>query len=267
MRRKPEFEGDELNIWAAFTDLMSNALLILSLILVIPLLINITKTKDIIKAKDTTQEAEKYKEKSIDLENKNKNLEQKINNLEKSINQFNTSSNIPKSNTPPIIFLSDSGAIRFKSGSAGLQGQQMLQEFDKAGGLIEAIESNAKLYGINLVEIIGHTDLQPIGSLASNLDKNLLNIANNIDIDRATTDSLVAGSNADLGLMRAVEIMRILRYYQGNNKRLQGLEFRAYSAAQLVPPKLPNNEKPKDDDKRRIEIRFTRLDENNTIRR
>ena len=150
MRRKTEFEGDELNIWAAFTDLMSNALLILSLLLIIPFLTNINKSKDVIKAKDSAQETEKYKEKSIDLENKNKNLQQKINDLEKNINQFNTASNIPKSNTPPIIFLRDSGAIRFKSGSAGLQVQQMLQEFDKAGGLIEAIENNAKLYGINL---------------------------------------------------------------------------------------------------------------------
>lgn len=224
MRRKFEFEGDDLNIWVAFTDLMSNSFLIINLFLITSLLINTATSKS-------------------------------------------SNGELKKSNTPPIIFLRDSGAIRFKSGSAGLQGQQMLQEFGKAGGLIEAIENNAKLYGINLVEIIGHTDLQPIGSVASNLDKNLFNIANNIDIDRATADSLVAGSNADLGLMRAVEIMRILRYYQGNNKRLQGLEFRAYSAAQLVPPKLSNNEKPKDDDKRRIEIRFTRLDENNAIRR
>ena len=224
MRRKFESEGDDLNIWVAFTDLMSNSFLIINLFLITSLLINTATSKS-------------------------------------------SNGELKKSNTPPIIFLRDSGAIRFKSGSAGLQGQQMLQEFGKAGGLIEAIENNAKLYGINLVEIIGHTDLQPIGSVASNLDKNLFNIANNIDIDRATADSLVAGSNADLGLMRAVEIMRILRYYQGNNKRLQGLEFRAYSAAQLVPPKLSNNEKPKDDDKRRIEIRFTRLDENNAIRR
>lgn len=259
MRRKFESEDDELNIWVAFTDLMSNAFLILSLFLITSFLANITKTKS------GNDEIKKYVELTITLKKENDNLRERNQYIEAEIRKSNS---VPKkSETPPIIFLRDSGAIRFKSGSAGLQGQQMLQEFDKKDGLIHEIEKNANSYGINLVEIIGHTDLQPVGDVSSNLDKDLANIANNADIDRVTADRLVAGSNADLGLMRAVEIMRILRYHQKNNGKLQGLEFRAYSAAQLVPPKLPNSEKPKDDDKRRIEIRFTRLDENNTIRR
>ncbi len=135
-------------------------------------------------------------------------------------NPSGNNSNPRKSDTPPIIFLRDSGALRFKSGSAGLQNAQMLDEFKKDNGLINEIEKNAQLYKINLVEIIGHTDPQTIGGVSSNLDKNLSNIANDIDIDRKTADSLIAGSNADLGLMRAVEIMRILRYYQQTNKRL-----------------------------------------------
>lgn len=259
MRRRIDSEEDELNIWVAFTDLMSNAFLILSLFLITSFLANITKTKS------GNDEIKKYVELTITLRKENGDLRERIQYIEAEIRRSNS---IPKkSDTPPIIFLRDSGAIRFKSGSAGLQGQQMLQEFNKKDGLIDEIQNNANLYGINLVEIIGHTDLQPVGDVSSNLDKDLANIANNADIDRVTADGLVAGSNADLGLMRAVEIMRILRYHQKNNGKLQGLEFRAYSAAQLVPPNMPNNAKPKDDDKRRIEIRFTRLDENNTIRR
>ena len=129
----------------------------------------------------------------------------------------------------------------------------------------------------NLVEIIGHTDPEPISidsnqivKIERNLDKNLSKTVNNIDVTDVTnlnTDTLTAGSNADLGLMRAAHVLRILRYHQKNNKRLQDLEFRAYSAAQLFPPKLPNNAEPEDKDKRRIEIRFTRIDESNTIRR
>ncbi len=256
MRRKTDLENDDLNIWVAFTDLMSNAFLILSLFLITSFLANITKTKS------GNDEIQKYVELTITLRKENGDLRERIQ------AEIRKSNSIPKtSDTPPIIFYSDSGAIRFKSGSAGLQGQQMLREFDKKDGLIDEIEKNANSYRINLIEIIGHTDLQPVGSISSNLDKDLANIANNADIDRVTADGLIAASNADLGLMRAVEIVRILRYHQKNNGRLQGLEFRAYSAAQLVPPKLPNNVPAKDDDKRRIEIRFTRLDENNAIRR
>ena len=46
MRRKLELEDNELNIWVAFTDLMSNAFLILSLFLITSFLISITKPKD-----------------------------------------------------------------------------------------------------------------------------------------------------------------------------------------------------------------------------
>ena len=203
MRRRIDSEEDELNIWVAFTDLMSNAFLILSLFLITSFLANITKSKS------GNDEIKKYVELTITLKKENDNLRERNQYIEAEIRKSNS---VPKkSDTPPIIFLRDSGAIRFKSGSAGLQGQQMLQEFDKAGGLIDEIENNARSYGINLVEIIGHTDLQPVGDVSSNLDKDLANIANNADIDRVTADGLVAGSNADLGLMRAVEIMRILR--------------------------------------------------------
>ncbi|WP_199302229.1 hypothetical protein [Pseudanabaena cinerea] len=268
MRRKFESETEDLNIWVAFTDLMSNSFLIISLFLITSFLIGFTRSKlNAKEGKKATDLIPTLEKRNNELEQRNRILQQEIDRL-KPIVLDRLKPIVPQKNdTPPIIFLRDSGAIRFKSGSAGLQGQQMLREFDKKDGLIEEIENNAKSYGINLVEIIGHTDPQPIGGVSSNLDKDLANIANNADIDRVTADRLVAGSNADLGLMRAVEIMRILRYHQKNNGKLQGLEFRAYSAAQLVPPKLPNNEKPKDDDKRRIEIRFTRLDEKNTIGR
>jgi flagellar motor protein MotB len=250
MRRRFEVDNDELNIWGAFTDLMSNAFLIINLILLIPLLINISKSEE---KKQNTEKAEEVKR---NLELENRSLRDKITNLENLLNQANNASTQNISDTTPIIFLPDSGTIRFKSGSARLQSSKMLKEFDS---VVKQIEDKAQLYRINLVEIIGHTDPQAIGGSFSNLDKDLPNIADNTDINRRTTDSLIAGSNADLGLMRAVEIRRILRFYQ-TRKRLQGLEFRAYSAAQLVPPKLDKNAKPTDEDKRRIEIRFTRLD-------
>lgn len=225
VRRRPELDGDEFNIWTAFTDLMSNSFLILSLLLIISLFKPIT---------------------------------------------------CPPPPPPPILLLADSGLIRFPSGKSNFDGEEMFRQFDKKDGIIDIIEKYANKYEINLVEIIGHTDPQPISidsnqivNIERNLDKKLSETANDInvpDVTKLNTDTLAAGSNADLGLMRAVHVMRVLRYHQKNNGRLQNLEFRAYSAAQLVPPKLPNNKKPEDYDKRRIEIRFTRLDENNMIR-
>lgn len=57
----------------------------------------------------------------------------------------------------------------------------------------------------------------------------------------------------------------MLRYIQTKQGKLQGLKFRAYSAAQLL---LPNGEfappsvaRQEDSKRRRIEIRFTRLGE------
>lgn len=226
VRRRPELDGDEFNIWTAFTDLMSNSFLILSLFLIISFFKPIT---------------------------------------------------CPPPPPPPIILLRDSGLIRFPSGKSNFDGEEKFREFDKKDGIIDIIEKNANDYGINLVEIIGHTDPQPISidsnqivNIERNLDKKLSDTAKEInvpDITSLNTDTLTAGSNADLGMMRAVHVMRVLRYHQKYNGRLRDLEFRAYSAAQLVPPKLSSNAEPTDEDKRRIEIRFTRLDENNTILR
>ncbi|MFM8294051.1 MAG: hypothetical protein ACKN9E_05830 [Microcystaceae cyanobacterium] len=69
--------------------------------------------------------------------------------------------------------------------------------------------------------------------------------------------SLSPGSNADLGLMRALSVIQALQ----KNPKLKNLKFRAYSSAQLT---LPNGEfapvnRESDPTRRRIEIRFTRL--------
>ena len=64
---------------------------------------------------------------------------------------------------------------------------------------------------------------------------------------------LSAGSNADLGLMRALAVVQKLE-----SSGLKNVEFRAYSAAQLYLPSgnlATVNRKP-DETRRRIEIRF-----------
>jgi flagellar motor protein MotB len=163
--------------------------------------------------------------------------------------------------TPPIIVIKDEGAYRFASGSAEIS-QEMLNYILKQ--IVPEIEARTKQYGINVVEIIGHTDGQANGQVTSNLDVNLENVVSgNIPVG-----NLRAGSNADLGLMRALSVVKALRDIQTKENRLSGLSFRAYSAAQLI---LPNGQfaaiaRQDDVTRRRIEIRFTRLGEVQEVR-
>lgn len=204
--------NEDLNVWTAFTDLMSNAFMILVLFLFLTIIISQISGK-----------------KSTD--------------------------------TPPIIVIKDEGAYRFASGSAEIS-QEMLNYILKQ--IVPEIETRTKEYGINVVEIIGHTDGQANGQVTSNLDVNLENVVSgNIPVG-----NLQAGSNADLGLMRALSVVKALRDIQTKENRLSGLSFRAYSAAQLI---LPNGQfaaiaRQDDVTRRRIEIRFTRLGEVQEVR-
>ncbi|MFM6200985.1 MAG: flagellar motor protein, partial [Dolichospermum sp.] len=163
--------NEDLNVWTAFTDLMSNAFMILVLFLFLTIIIS------------------------------------EINNID----------------TPPIIVIKDEGAYRFASGSAEISQEMSNYILQK---IVPEIEARTKQYGINVVEIIGHTDGQANGQVTSNLDVNLENVVSgNIQVG-----NLRAGSNADLGLMRALSVVKALRDIQTKENRLSGLSFRAYSA-------------------------------------
>ncbi|MDF5731675.1 MAG: flagellar motor protein [Rhizonema sp. PD38] len=197
---------EELNIWTAFTDLMSNAFMILLLILLI------ASTKYAI-------------------------------------------SQISNTETPPILLIKDEN-YRFDPGSAGISPAMLNYITNK---LVPDIEKTTKKFTINTVEIIGHTDEQPIGSVFSNLDKNLEAAASS----QGSVSTLKAGSNADLGLMRSLAVVKELLTIQKQQGKIPKIKFRAYSAAQLI---LPNGEfapipqeRQSEATRRRIEIRFTRL--------
>ena len=71
---------------------------------------------------------------------------------------------------------------------------------------------------------------------------------------KTTINTLNPGSNADLGLMRALAVIQEIQ----KTKRLKNIKFRAYSAGQLYlfsGNLAPINRKP-DETRRRIEIRF-----------
>jgi outer membrane protein OmpA-like peptidoglycan-associated protein len=216
-RRSRHTESNEdLNIWPAFTDLMSNAFLILILFLLITIVTS-------------------------------------------SISQPGFQS-IP-TDAPPIIEIKDKGDYRFASGSAAISPKMFANILNK---IVPEIELRTKQYNINVVEIIGHTDGQPNGNVVSNLDVNL----EKVNRGELPVTNLRAGSNADLGLMRALAVVNVLRDIQREKQKLSGLSFRAYSAAQLILPKNDQNRQKvaaiaRQDDvtRRRIEIRFTRLGE------
>jgi flagellar motor protein MotB len=186
---------DSLNIFQAFTDLMSNAFMIISFFLLISLI-------------------------------QAMNLNQKL------------------KSASPIIIDEKSGNFKFQSGSAEVPAKFRNHIKTK---IIPEIQTATKQGNIDFIQVIGHTDGQAIKN-SSNLDTSLTSAATGTPIA-----SLKAGSNADLGLMRAVAVVQLLRQTKGLGK----VKFRAYSAAQLYSPddKETSNQGA-DDSRRRIEIRF-----------
>lgn len=212
---------DETNIWTSFTDLMSNAFMILSLILFITLMRIVL----------VTQENEQLKQ-ELELQN-----------------------------TPPVLIIQDSGEFKFPSGSAVLPSALETYIQEQLVAKIEEITAGSQAY---TVEIVGHTDGQVLGGGNSNLDDNLENVARG----NSAMETLQPGSNADLGLMRSLAVVKELQNIQAQG-RLEDLQFRAYSAAQLF---LPNSDqfaavdREENPTRRRIEIRFSPLGEAEIIR-
>ena len=196
-RRNDRYQHDEeLNIFQAFTDLMSNAFMIISFLLLISLL------------------------QSISMAKKLKSAE-------------------------PIIIDEKSGNFKFPSGSAELTPD--LQKYIQIAILPEIKKATEK-GNIDFIQIIGHTDSQGISN-SSNLDGKLTSAATGNE----KITALKAGSNTDLGLMRAVAVVQFL-----NTKKLGKVNFRAYSAGQLYMPsgELAKIDRGANDTRRRIEIRF-----------
>jgi flagellar motor protein MotB len=156
---------------------------------------------------------------------------------------------------PPVIRLSDAKDYRFKRGSfevsKDFREKLISEELPK-------IDKAIQCYAIDTVEIIGHTDKSPNTGM-SNMDKypSLNKLSSGFK-------KVYAGSNTDLGLLRAVSVRTLLQEQIGD-KHL-GLQFRAYSASSLIDPDSKQGGN-LDREKRRIEIRLTRRSEESTINR
>jgi flagellar motor protein MotB len=124
---------------------------------------------------------------------------------------------------PPIISLSEAGGYSFKIGSAELSTWFHDQLVNKTIG--EILE-NIKKYDVDVIEVVGHTDEQPIGNRPSNLDHDLLSVLNST----SGVGKLIPADNAGLGLARAVSVVSVLRH----DPRLAPYKLIPLSGAQLV---------------------------------
>jgi hypothetical protein len=164
---------------------------------------------------------------------------------------------------PPNIVLAASDGLEFESGKATLSGDLEKYVRDK---LVGQIEKAAEEYNVNTVVVIGHTDGKNVPQKISNVDTSVGGvIAGTVGVE-----TLVPGSNVDLGMMRALAVVTLLKNIQRTAGQMTRIDtehgFRAYSAGafltkegELAP--LDNDNDPK---RRRIEIRFIRRPEQET---
>ena len=124
---------------------------------------------------------------------------------------------------PPIISLSEADGNFFERGSAELS-----PDFrDKLmNSTPEEIAALIKKYDVDVIEVVGHTDEQPVGLRQSNLDRDLVPVLKNY----AGVASLVPADNAGLGLARAVSVVSVLN----RSPLLSGYKLIPLSGAQLV---------------------------------
>src|ERR1019366_2725418 len=76
-------------------------------------------------------------------------------------------------NWPPIINLSEAGGYYFATGSAGLTPNFATQ---LRTVVVDKLLEIADSYDVDVIEVIGHTDEQPVNGRASNLDRALSSV-------------------------------------------------------------------------------------------
>jgi outer membrane protein OmpA-like peptidoglycan-associated protein len=284
MSKKRKLRSDEglesLNVWPSFTDLMANAFMIISLFLLLALFKSLFLKYA---AEESEQNLSNTERQVLLLQREIATLENELGESTSDVRQLNRASaelrqlllssneqsrsrvNILQSeikrlkSAPPVVVIQDSGGFQFDSGSANLPND--LKKYITLD-LVDRIEKISQQRSLYVVEIIGHTDGQ-INFSNGNLDRELEEVAQG----KLSVESLKAGSNADLGLMRALEVVKQLQTVQEQTGRLEGVQFRAYSAAQLQLPSgdfATSNRNP-DANRRRIEIRFSPLGKAETI--
>lgn len=154
---------------------------------------------------------------------------------------------------PPIINLSETGGYFFKSGSA-----ELTEAFTTRlkGSITSQIALNLEQYDVDIIEVIGHTDEQPISRTGSNLDKEIIDVVEG----KKPITSIIPADNAGLGMARALAVVNVLK----TDERLRGATILPMSGAQLVLPgdQLTAGQAGDVEARRRIEIRVRRRNGN-----
>ncbi|RUW02042.1 hypothetical protein EOA46_32770, partial [Mesorhizobium sp. M1A.F.Ca.IN.022.05.2.1] len=125
---------------------------------------------------------------------------------------------------PPIISLSELDGYNFESGSAELSDRFKTRLRD----LSKTIAGIATSYGVDVIEVIGHTDEQAMSGQSSNMDKGLQPVL----AGKVEVGALHPADNAGLGLARAISVTSILR----DMPELHGFTILPMSGGQLILP-------------------------------
>lgn len=154
-----------------------------------------------------------------------------------------------KGEWPPFFSLSEAGGYYFDSGKATLR-----PEFSRnlSQVVIPALVKSIQDYGVDVVEVIGHTDEVPMSG-TSNLDSKIIGAS----AGRIPISELHSTDNAGLALARAVAVVKVLR----SDPRLKGVTILPLSAAQMIVPvdkMADGTQRASDQSRRRIEIRLRR---------
>jgi outer membrane protein OmpA-like peptidoglycan-associated protein len=126
-------------------------------------------------------------------------------------------------NWPPIINLSEADGYFFAVGSA-----QLTPSFaaELRGGVTDRLLQIAGQFDVDVIEVIGHTDEQPVASHNSNLDRRLASVT----LGDGDVGDLQWADNAGLGLARALSVVELL----SADPRLHNFRILPLSAAQLI---------------------------------
>lgn len=150
---------------------------------------------------------------------------------------------------PPIINLSEARGYFFRSGSA-----ELAKDFEEKlrGTISNQIADSLQRYEVDIIEVIGHTDEQPISRAGSNLDQTFIDVLDG----KKPIAGVMPADNAGLGLARAIAVANVLKA----EGKLKGATILPMSAAQLVLPgdKLTTGQAGNVENRRRIEIRVRR---------
>lgn len=154
-----------------------------------------------------------------------------------------------KGQWPPFFSLSEAGGYYFDSGKATLR---PAFEMNLQREIIPLLKKNIQDYGVDVVEVIGHTDEVPMVG-ESNLDLQIIEASSN----QFPIAGLTSTDNAGLALARAVAVIRVLRA----DARLKGVTILPLSGGQMIVPVdrvADGSAKGSDQRRRRIEIRLRR---------